>query len=58
MPENEFRERFGEYQSLQSKADVVSALCSCFRVSSTAVIVLDAYEYHCHYGTNHSRSGI
>ena len=38
MPEKEFRKHFKEYQSLQSKADIVTALGDYFKVSATAVL--------------------
>lgn len=38
MPEKEFREKFKEYEELQSKADIVNALEKYFVVSSTAVV--------------------
>lgn len=38
MPEQEFRNRFNEFQKLQSKVDIVTALGNYFRVSATAVL--------------------
>lgn len=38
MPEKEFRKCFNEYQILQSKADIVTALGDYFKVSATAVL--------------------
>lgn len=38
MPEDAFRQKFKEYQQLQSKADIVSALARFFLVSATAVL--------------------
>lgn len=38
MPEDAFRQKINEYQQLQSKADIVSALARFFLVSATAVL--------------------